>query len=236
MITVMTWLWEQPGGRERYTMDHVAIWADMVRRNITMPHRIACVTDLPNLPKGVVRIKPPRDFEDVRIPSWGPQLPQCLRRLAMFRPDASAIFGERFVNMDLDCVIGGPLDPLFDVEDGFRIYRGTSRTRPYNGSMMLLKAGARPQVFTDFSVEGATEAGNLYIGSDQAWITHKLGPGEPTWGDEHGVVWHGNRMGKNPADYRVMFFPGYPKAWHVARDDHAGPWISTHYRRTKVAA
>src|SRR5690606_10463870 len=105
--------WSQPVGKTTYTRDHVLIWADMVRRNLSMPHRIACVTDLVDELPGVEIIAPPREFEAVRIPTWGSGRPQCLRRLTMFAPDAAKVFGERFVCMDLDSIVGGPLDPLF---------------------------------------------------------------------------------------------------------------------------
>jgi hypothetical protein len=48
--------------------------------------------------------------------------------------DAADIFGERFVCMDLDCVIGGPLDPLFDRPEDLVLFKGTAPDRPYNGS------------------------------------------------------------------------------------------------------
>src|SRR5690242_3543774 len=68
MITVLTWLWHQQRGPS-YSAAHVNIWADMVRRNLSMPHRIACVTDHPEgIDPSVEIIAPPRDFEDVRIP------------------------------------------------------------------------------------------------------------------------------------------------------------------------
>lgn len=224
MITVLCWYWRQPGGRTRYEPWHVNVWADMVRRNLSLPHRIACVTDTPEgLDRRIEIIEPPRDFELVRIPTWKEHRPQCLRRLAMFSPDAGKKFGERFVCMDIDCVIGGPLDPLFTDHD-FRIFRGTAPSRPYNGSMMMLRAGARPQVYTEFTPEGAVEAGRRYVGSDQAWITHCLGPGEATWGPEDGVVWHG---GRKDDDVRLLFFPGSSKPWECA----GMPLVDRHYRR-----
>lgn len=234
MLTVLTWLWSQPGGRAKYTAAHVNIWASMVRRNLSMPHRIACVThDVEGLDPGVEIIDPPGDFEDVRIPTWGEDkgLPQCLRRLAMFRPDAASIFGERFVAMDLDCVVSGSLDPLFDRDEDFVIYRGTAEPRPYNGSMMMLRAGARPRVYTEFTPEKAAEAGRRYIGSDQAWISHILGPGEATWGAEYGVYWysHGLRqLGDEPP--RVVFYPGNMKPDHLV-DIGLDNWVRQNYRR-----
>lgn len=229
MLTVMTWLWKQPNGRENYTAEMVNVWAAMVRRNLTLDHEIACVTDdATGIDPSIRIIEPPRDFEGVKIPTWGDALPQCLRRLSMFRPDAADIFGERFVNMDLDCVIGESLDPLFDIDADFCMYRGTSGKRPYNGSMLLMTAGARPQVYEDFSVEGAAYAGRMFVGSDQAWISHCLGWGERTWGDEHGVLWWGNRKREIRGPKRVMFFPGFPKPWHVPKGDPEFEWINRH--------
>lgn len=230
MLTVLTWYWRQPGGRTVYGPDHVAIWADMVRRHLSMPHRIACVTDCPEgLPSHIEIITPPRDFEDVRIPTWGEARPQCLRRLAMFRPDAAEIFGPRFVCMDLDCVIGAALDPMLDVADEFRICSGTAMERPYNGSMMILTAGARPRVHAEFTPKRAAEAGRRFVGSDQAWISHILGPDEAVWSIDDGLAWYGmHRRASTPQ--RVMFFPGHTKPWMIATAGAHG-WISSNYRR-----
>ena len=224
MITILTWYWRQPGGRTDYQPCHVNIWADMVRRNVTVPHRIACVTrDTDGIDPRIAIIEPPADFEAVRIPTWGESRPQCLRRLAMFAPDAGRIFGERFVCMDLDCVIAGNMDHLL-TDDGpdFRIFRGTGRNRPYNGSMMYLKAGSRSQVYDDFTPESAAQAGREYMGSDQAWIMHKLGPNEWTYGPEHGAVWTGNAK----PGYAVKFYPGHDKPWQ----DRKSPDTVQHYR------
>lgn len=228
-LTVLTWFWDQPGGKATYTAEHVNIWAAMVRRHLKQPHRLACVTEIPTgIDRSVEIITPPNEFRDIVLPTWKAERPQCLRRLTMFRPDAAAIFGERFVCMDLDCAIGGGLDPLFDTTDDFRIYRGTASGRPYNGSMMLLRAGARSKVYETFTPAGAIEAGRRYVGSDQAWISHVLGPREATWGVEHGVCWFKDRLHRR-ADARLMFFPGAPKPWQVVQNN-ADPWVVEHYR------
>jgi len=226
LITVLSWLWSQPQGRTKFTVGHVAIWADMVRRNLSMPHRIACVTDQ-TVPFGVERIDPPREFEDIQ-PKWGPRKPNCFRRLSMFRRDAAKLFGERFVCMDLDCVIGGPLDPLFDREDDFIIFKGTHESRPYNGSMMLLTAGCRPQVYERFDQTGADVSGERFHGSDQAWIAHVLGPNEETWGEADGV-WHFHRylQRARKVEPTILFFPGKRKPWELAQ---VFPWMRENYR------
>jgi hypothetical protein len=229
VIKVLTWYWKQPGGRTEYTPFHVNLWADMVRRHLTMPHTLACVTGTPEgIDPSIEIIEPPRDFEQIRIPTWPEFRPQCLRRLAMFHKDAGQRFGERFVCMDLDCVIGGPLDPFFDTDADFKMTPGTRAGRPYNGSMMLLTAGSRPQVYDRFTPQGAAEAGTLYVGSDQAWISHVLGPNEQVWKIEDGLGWYGRRPAETTT---LMFFPCPIKPWEVAVTGMK-PWISGHYRRS----
>lgn len=225
MLKILTWLWRQPGGRTTYTAGHVNIWAAMVSRHLSMPHRLACVTDMPEgLRDDIEIIAPPGDFVGVETDMWCGALPNCFRRLAMFRRDAAAIFGERFVCMDTDCVISGPLDPLFDRANDLVLYRGTNARRPYNGSMMMMTAGCRPQVFESFTPERANAVCRRYLGSDQSWISAALGAGEKTWGPEDGVAWWGSQSNR---DLRIMFFPGSPKPWDLVG---MSGWIDTHYR------
>ena len=146
----------------------------------------------------------------------------------MFRPDAEQWFGERFVCMDLDCVIGESLDPLFDIPVDFKMATGTAKGRPYNGSMLLLTAGARPEVYKRFSHEGAIKAGQKFLGSDQAWIAYVLGSRETTWTERDGLNYHGlPRPAYVPR--RVTFFPGARKPW-----DYTGnPWVARNYRLSR---
>jgi hypothetical protein len=220
--------------RTQYTPEHVWIWADMVSRNLAMPHRLACVTSETDLPPNVERIDPPGEFEDVQ-PAWGPRKPNCYRRLVMFRRDAAKTFGKRFVSMDLDCVIGGPLDPLFDRSEDLVLFKGTSEGRPYNGSMMLIKAGCRPQLYEDFDQSGADASGAAYLGSDQAWLAHKLGWGEATWDESDGVYWFKPGRWTNKLRPTILFFPGKRKPWDYA-PYKIYPWITNNYRVTERAA
>lgn len=230
-IRILTWWWDQPGGRTLYTKDHLLTWRDMLRRNLTIPHTIACVTDLVDDLEGIEIIRPPQDFADVRIPTWGPEKPQCLRRIAMFAPDAERTFGKRFVCMDMDSVIAGNLDDLFTRSEDIVLYASpkgrTYNPRPYNGSMLMMTAGARPEVYTRFTPEGAKEAGELYVGSDQAWISHVLGPDEAVWNEGDGVAW----WRRPQPGQRLMFFPGSPKPWEVA-EAGTDAWVARHYHRS----
>src|SRR3546814_2656301 len=84
MITIIFWLWRQEKTRTLYTASHVNIAAAMVRRNLSMPHRIACVTDMPEgIGRSVEIITPPGEFLDISNPRWSNGRPQCYRRLSM---------------------------------------------------------------------------------------------------------------------------------------------------------
>jgi hypothetical protein len=232
VLTVLTWFWKQPGCRAQYTAHHVNVWAAMVRRNLTIPHRLACVTDTPeSIDPHVSIICPPRDFDQIKIPSWGSDKPQCLRRISMFRRDAAIVFGERFACMDLDCVIADNINSLLTRTEDIVLYASPpgstnkGRLRPYNGSMLLMTAGARPQVYDRFTPEGAAAAGKIFVGSDQAWLCHILGPDEATWTEADGVCWRGRW--KRGIDARLVFFIGSPKPWDQLHDRR----VRQHYRR-----
>src|SRR5690606_21610100 len=114
--------------------------------------------------------------------------------------------------------------------DDFKMMIGTDpRRRPYNGSMLLMTAGARPQVYTEFTPDRAVLAGKHFIGSDQAWIAFCLGWGEAVWSEDDGAMWYSGRYSHGPADCRVMFFPGAVKPWTVSRYGPLDRWVREHY-------
>lgn len=226
-MKILTWFWSQPGGRARYEPAHVRIWAEMLRRHVTLPHTLAVVTDIEGDYGDIEVIAPPRDFEDVRIPTWKDGRPQCFRRLSMFRKDAADIFGtDRVVCMDLDLVVCDSLDPVLDTKEDFKITRGTFRTRRYNGSMISLKLGSRPQVYDEFTPERAVEAGRKHVGSDQSWLSHCL-PDEKVWTPDDGVCFWMASYTLEKA--RVVFFAGATKPWHIAAMGN-DKMVSAHYR------
>ena len=203
----------------------------MIRRHLTTPHTLAVVTDIDgDFGEGVEVIAPPRDLDDARIPTWTADRPQCLRRLSMFRRDAADLFGcDRIICTDLDLVVCGSLDPVLDIEDDFKITKGTARNRTYNGSMLSLRLGSRPQVFETFALDKAVAAGRRHVGSDQAWIAEAL-PGEKTWGPEDGVRFWTQHHPVN--DARVIFFAGPAKPWALASVGREAI-VAKHYRGSR---
>lgn len=237
MIRIICWLWRQPEGRTSYAAEHVNIFADMVRRNCSIPFTIGCVTDMPEgIDRGIDIIPLPEDFADI-APVWGPRKPNCFRRLAMYRRDAAEIFGgTRIASFDLDCVVGNDLAPVLSRTEDLVLFKGTAPDRPYNGSLQLLTAGCRPQVFDDFDQEQALISGERFCGSDQAWLMHKLGPGEATWDQADGVYFYGRDWTslRGAVTPRILFYPGKLKPWTARLID---PFTRRNYRlKTKEAA
>ncbi len=223
-LRILTWLWAQPGGRANFTAQHVNLWAAMIRRHCTLDIELACVTDMAQGIDASIRIiKPPGEWEGLQTAAWKGGRPSCYRRIAMFRPDAARIFGKRFCAMDLDVVISGNIDSILDRPDDLILCAPSSKGARwlYNGSMILMDAGCRPQVYENFSPERAELASRKYVGSDQAWLAYSLGRGEKTWGPDDGVTrWGSAQRGA------MTFFPGHVKPWDCLADQ----WIRTHYR------
>src|SRR5690606_31518495 len=152
---VVTWKWTTPGYRSTFGPETVNTLARMVRRHYRPDVRVLCVTDEPEGIDASVEIVPAwNDFATVPSPH-GAQQPSCYRRLRAFDPAIGSVFGERFVSMDLDCVIVGDMTPVWERDEDFVIWSDTGPKTLYNGSMFLMTAGARPQVWTDFDPDSS---------------------------------------------------------------------------------
>jgi hypothetical protein len=227
---VITWKWRPISRNYRSTFraETVNTLFRMVRRHYPEPFRAVCVTDDPHGIDPSIEIVPIGDHLATIPNPHGAQNPSCYRRLRMFAPEAADTFGPRFVSLDLDTVITGDLVPLWDRPEEFVAWGDTNRGTPYNGSMILLTAGARPRVWQTFdprdSPRKAKAAG--CFGSDQGWISYCLGPGEARWGRADGVYSYRNdikRSGRLPAGARIVFFHGRIDPW--AREAQALDWV-----------
>lgn len=243
MLEVVCWKW-RPARTYRSTFDASTVntLRSMVARNLRLPHRFTCITDDPRGIDGDVRVIPLwNDFASVPNPS-NARNPSCYRRLRMFSAEAREVIGERIVSMDLDVVITGDLTPLFDRPDDFVIWGGQTvqpGTRGpvyswYNGSLMMLRAGTRTKVWTEFDPARSPALANRAgcRGSDQGWIAYCLGKNEPVWGTSDGVFSFRNHVlpskGILPKGARFVAFHGAHDPWHrnVQREH---PWVADHY-------
>lgn len=210
VLTVTTWLWG-----DKFDPDDVAKLVRGINRNLKQRHRIACVTDDPS--------KVPQGCEAWLIPEADRHLTQmkgCFARLRMFDPEwqrSHAVKeGDRLVGIDLDTIVTGPLDALFDRDEPFVIMQGANSANPcpMNGALQLLDAGAHPEVWSEFSLDRAHRIACHHFPDDQGWIWDRL-PNAAAWkvGPAHGVYvyqktgWPGGRAGiRLPEGARLVTF------------------------------
>jgi hypothetical protein len=234
-LSFVTWKWAPPKGyRSTFGPETVNTLCRMVARHYAAPHRFLCVTDDPAGLDSAVEVVPGwNDFADLPSPSGG-RNPSCYRRLRMFSPDIAAVFGSRFVSLDLDVVVTGDLRPLVDRPEAFVIWGDTNPSTYYNGSLILMSAGARPQVWQTFDPIKSPKASKAagHHGSDQGWISHCLGPKEAKWTTADGVYSYRNHLERTgnrlPENARLVVFHGNVDPWLPAgqRID----WVRRHYR------
>lgn len=236
MLEVCTFKWKPlKGYRSKFTGEHVNILANMVARNYKHPHRFTCITDDASGIDNAIRVIPLwKDHRD--LPSaYGSRNPSCYRRLKVFSKEAEQIIGPRFVVLDLDMVITDDLSPLWDRPEDFVILK--SATPPprylYNGSMLMMSAGVREKVWTEFDpIKSPLETRvKQMFGSDQAWISLKLGPGEATWDTVDGVYSYRIHLARSggvlPQNARIVSFHGDVDPW--SPEAQKLKWVRKHY-------
>jgi hypothetical protein len=142
----------------------------------------------------------------------------CFARLRAFSPEWQAeqgiAPGDLIVNLDLDLIVTGPLDGLFDPAADFTILQGVNATNPcpYNGSVWALRAGYRPDVWSDFTLDAAARVPFYAFPDDQAWFADRM-PGAAAIGPAQGVYafkkpgWP--RGVDLPDGARIVAFPGH---------------------------
>lgn len=156
-------------------------------------------------------------FADTSIEAWPipvddmPLTAGCLARMRLFDLDWLSQFGvyesDRVVSMDLDNVITGKLYPLFYRPEPFMILTGANAANPcpYNGSVWMLRAGYRPDVWTDLTIEAAAQVPHYTVPDDQAWLAHKI-PNVTGW-----------KVG-SPSGIYGFQKPGWPKGDYLPKD------------------
>lgn len=233
---VICWKWQTPGYRSSYGSATVNALRAMVARHYPVPHRFLCVTDDPEgLDPSIEVVPDPKDFIAVPSPHGGKN-PSCYRRLRAFAPDAGLLFGAtRFVTLDLDCVIVGDLRPLWDRPEDLVLWGDTNPRTHYNGSMILMTAGVRPDVWERFDPMRSPRLARASgcFGSDQGWISYCLGPGEAKWTRADGVYSFRNdiqpvHLARLPLNARMVMFHGAHDPWGPYAQRNC-PWVREHY-------
>ena len=245
MLTVACYYWIDPARRRSYqlTPEDVRIWDSMIARNLTLPHRRVCITHRPDLIDFMETIP---IYDSKHVPGT------CALKLMTWHRDVEEILGKRIVVMDIDCVVTGNLDPLFDRPEDVVLWKNPNYEKDgrrgfYQGSMQLLAAGARPFLFDDFDPKTTPRMLNRrFGGAEQAWISERLNtswpePGwewtEPHWTEADGVYGAGRlfdgKVGAGvqtelPDNARIVFTPG-DRAPSQPQVQEAHPWIRDWY-------
>jgi hypothetical protein len=236
VISVVCFKWRpKEGYRSKYSGHQVNVLRNMVARHYPEPHRFICVTDdAEGIDEGVEIVPLWDDHADVPNPSFADG-PSCYRRLKVFSPGIGDVLGERFVCIDLDVVIVDDLRPIFNRTEDFIGWRNPVAQWPLNGSLFMMNAGARPQVWETFDpyVSPALSHGANMRGSDQGWMSYVLGWNEAMLGPADGVVSYQKEvrrnLGKLPRGARIVVFWGRTDPWSPVAQRQAA-WIREHYR------
>lgn len=235
MLSIVTFKWTPaPNYRSAYSAENVNVLASMVRRHYHDPHEFVCITDDPRGLDARIRVVPIwNDFAQLPPPQ-GSKNPSCYRRLKLFAPEMATVIAPRFVALDLDCVLTNDVTALWNRPEAFVMAGDTNPKTYYNGSMLLLTAGARRQVWDTFDPRRSPLLAKMagHYGSDQAWISYCLGEGEATWTRKDGVYCYRNHLvGARdlPANARIVLFNGKIDPWHPQASQL--PWIQEHYCR-----
>jgi hypothetical protein len=207
-LILTTWVWG-----DKYGPDYIAKLEGSIARNMTEPYEFR-----------VIRTDDPLIHEK-----------GCFARLRAFDPywqaEQGFMPGDRIVCMDLDLVVTGSLDGLFDRPEPFVILTGVNSSNPcpYNGSLWMLRAGYRADVWGDFSLEAAAKVPFDSFPDDQAWMAAKL-PDAGAFGPETGVYgFHkpGWPKGEHlPKGARIVAFPGWRDPVGFQHLD----WVKQHWR------
>jgi hypothetical protein len=227
MITVLLWKWRQKNYRSKFTAENVNIMTRMIGRNLDLPHRFLCITDDPD---GVeCETYPLWNEPNIHLPDGRPN---CYRRLKVFGEFGKEL-GDRLLSIDLDTVITKNITPLIDRPEDFVIWGDTAKNTLYNGGFWLMTPGTRSKVWNKFDPMAPKITRSLgIVGSDQAWVSHILGPGEAMWSTKDGVYSYRNHLRSGllplPPDARIVFLHGAhdPDSEHAQRHK----WVRENYR------
>lgn len=233
MLTIAAFKWGH-----KYTKDHVIRLRNMLRRNLTIPYEFALITDADedDTPDGVRYIPLWSEMQDAKL---------CGVRLRAFGKDMRTIIGPRFAWIDLDVVITGNVDHIFSRREPFIAAATPRPPMPYNGSIVMMDAGARSQVYEGWTMEAYHRLGLAYGAakgvkagtvSDEGWMAIVLGDGEARWTMADGIYYFrrhllaGGNPGRLPKGCRIVIMNGrrFDPAFYEWQQQC--PWIEEHWR------
>lgn len=127
------------------------------------------------------------------------------------------LVGDRFVHLDLDAIVCGDLRPLWNRTEDVVMWRDPQGRWPYIGATFLCNTGARPEVWDDFdpATSPRIAAAKGYQGSDQAWLSYRLGI-EAAWTQADGIYRQlPGGLKQKPDNARIVFTTGIRPPWSI---------------------
>lgn len=237
-FAIVTFKWKGPDHyRSKYTAQHVNTLRRMFERHLHIAHDFVCVTDDPEGLDDGIRVVPLwKDYSALPSPH-GPSEPSCFKRLRLFARDAGEIVGaKRFAWCDLDVVLTGDVTPIFNRPEPIVLLPGGRPHIPFNGSLVLMDAGCRPEIWETFDPEFSPKRNveAKCLGSDQGQISFCLkDKGEASWkpGPDGDGIYFIHRHYINdqlPHDARMVSFHGHGDPWSSRFANL--PWVRKHYK------
>ena len=219
----------------KYPADYVNRLYSMVARNIRRPFRFVCLTDDNSDLSENIEFFP---LPELSVNLSGPE--RGWNKLSVFSQELYDLKG-KVLCLDLDLIITGDLDDLFDYPGAVMIIKDwVKRDGTGNSSVYRFEVGAHPEVLSEF--EASFDKIKAVYRNEQEYLSAILMQKNAL------VYWPDNwcrsfkrhclrpwsffisRETKIPADARVIVFHGKPDP-HDAIGGESGKW----YRRFKPA-
>ncbi len=219
-----------------YGADYVNRLYRAVMRNVMRPTRFIAFTDPVEGLDAEIEAKP---IPSIRLPAG--LKPGPWRKLALWASDLGGL-DQDVLFLDLDILVTGPLDPLFDHEPGRLILvRNPTQGRREgigNSSVMRFRAGSAPHLVSQFESDAVRLS--YRFDNEQIYVTKEAGLPMAFWPREwcpsfkHGLLppWplYLFRPPKLPLEARVVVFTGHPRPDEAIRGIWPAKWYKRFYR------
>ncbi len=246
-VNILTLKWGN-----KYGPEYVNQLYRCVQRNLRRQFRFVCFTDDPAGISNGVDIQP---LVELDVPQPWQRTPWL--KLALFEDGLADLRGPALF-LDLDIVITGPLNDLFDWQPGARFiirdwdrwHQRISRRHglPGNSSVFRFEAGKSGDVLEKFYSEKDAALSRYRVLSAQRYLTEAMG--RPLWWPQDWIVSFKRncippvplnyyRVSKVPNQARIVVFHGHPnpheaiagyRSWRPHRTTLPTPWIEEIWR------
>lgn len=235
MIHICTFLWGN-----KYTHEHVLRLGRALARNLTIPYKFVLISD--QAAHDQLLLEGEDGAPSIYLPLWREMRDAklCGVRLRAFSADMKEYIGDRFCWIDLDVVITGNVDHIFGRTEDFLALATPQGPLHYNGSLIMMNAGARAEVYEAFDPTEYAKLPGLYLKqgmkhggqSDEGWMTYMLGSGEATVGRAEGIWYFKHIAGMKdlPPDTRMVVMNGRRFDPSMASWQRTSPWLLEHWK------